>query len=173
MQETYGTDAERRLGRKDKRVAARLSAAEVTLLTQVVNHLETPSSVWVRHAVMVMLEEGARVTTHDLLRARLLAFKREARAMGRVDQLVTARVPVRVLDGFNALLTNLAPSVKPALGLRWVLWEQGTRALAGPSRAFVLAAHEAARARAFAGAPVPSGPAVRVVDGYITEKDLT
>lgn len=172
MEEGFGTDAERRLGSKNVRLAARLSPPEVECLTRVVSHLGTTPSLWIRHAVLSTMLSGAQPASHDTLRSQLLNFRLQAKEFGLTVKLVNTRIQPDTLDQFAALLTKLAPVVKPALGLRWALWTQGQQALQRPSKADLLRAYDAAHQQLFDPRNAPASVDARPLTDYLRAGDL-
>lgn len=172
MNETYGTDAERRLGRKDKAVGVRLSDPERARFQQVVQHLQVPPSVWVRHVMQHMVETGRRGTGHEALRDQLLAFRQQVRGMGPTGPTLVERVQGSVAQEFTRLLRQLGPGIKLGTGLRWALWTQGEAALARPGKGDLVAAYDALHQHVYN--PVNRAPQteVKLVTGYINPKDL-
>jgi hypothetical protein len=173
MDEPYGTDAERRLGGKTVRIAARLSSPEMDCLTRVVKHLGTTPSLWMRHAVLTTTLEGAQPATHEVLRLRLLDFRAQAKTFGHTAKLVNTRIQPNTFDQFTVLLTKLAPAVTPALGLRWALWEQGQLALQRPSKADFLRAYDAVHQQVYDPRNAPALLDARPVTGYLSEGDIS
>lgn len=173
MDEPYGTDAERRLGGKTVRIAARLSEPEMECLTRVVNHLGTTPSLWIRHAVLSTVLGGAQPTTHDALRSQLCEFRLRVKEFGPTAKLVNTRIQPDTLDQFTALLTKLAPVVPLALGLRWALWEQAQQALQRPSKADLVRAYDAVHQQVYDPRNAPALLDARPVTGYLSEGDIS
>jgi hypothetical protein len=172
MNETYGTDAERRLGRKDKAVGVRLSEQERARFQQVVQHLGVPPSVWVRHVMLHTVESGRRGTAHEALRGQLHVFRQQVRGMGPTGPTLVERVQGAVVQEFTALLQQLAPSTKLGTGLRWALWTQGAVALARPGKADLVAAYNALHQHVYDPTNRAEQVEVQPVTGYINPRDL-
>ena len=172
MNEAYGTDAERRLGRKDKRVGVRLSEPEHVRFNAVLTHLGIPASVWVRHVLLHAVESGRRESAHEVLRAQILAFRQHRWMMTGTSKLVVERVQPGVVDEFTALLQRLAPGTKLGTGLRWALWQQGEAALARPGKADLVAAYNALHQHVYDPTNRAEQVEVQPVTGYINPRDL-
>lgn len=172
MQESYGTDAERRLGVKDKRVGVRLAAPEYARFQQVLEHNRIQPAVWVRQAVTHMVVE-ARASNLEPLRAEFTGFRREVKSFGATVVLVTLRAQRPIIDEFTKLLSRLGPSVTASLGVRWALWVHGATVLARPGKAALYAAYDDLQRRIYSGEERPPETQVKLVTGYISQKDLT
>lgn len=172
MEEGFGTDAERRLGSKNVRLAARLSTPEMECLTRVVSHLGTTPSLWIRHAVLSTVLSGAQPASHDTLRVQLATFQSQVKGFGLTTKLVNTRIQSAAFDQFVTLLQQLAPVVKPALGLRWALWTQGQQALQRPSKADLLRAYDAAHQQLFDPRNAPASVDARPLTDYLRAGDL-